>query len=248
MAKETKKIMDRGEKPKLRRRRLGEELTAQLRKHIIDKGLKPGDPLLTEQEMVERFGVSRSVVREATKTLDFLGIIDAVPRRGMVLDNFDFDRVSEYFGFHFALSDYPNEKLLKARAVIETGALFYTMEEMRKNPKLYPQLRELAEAAPKTDRITASYIEYDIAFHRGLVDASDVTPLASFCDLLQAFFHKFRDRTASGDSRGGKEGHCQIVEALHMGNLDAAINLLRKHLSWYVESKNVGGRSPDRES
>ena len=93
--------------PRLRRKRLSEELTAQLRKHIIDQGLKPGDPLLTEQEMVERFGVSRSVVREATKALDFLGIIDAVPRRGMILDTFDFDRVSEYFGFHFALSDYP---------------------------------------------------------------------------------------------------------------------------------------------
>ena len=115
------------------------------------QGLKPGDPLLTEQEMVERFGVSRSVVREATKALDFLGIINAVPRRGMVLDDFDFDRVSEYFGFHFALSDYPREKLLKARVVIETGALFYTMEEMKKNPALYPQLRRLAEAAPKTE-------------------------------------------------------------------------------------------------
>jgi len=41
-----------------------------------------------------------------------LGIIAAAPRRGMVLDQFDFGRVSEYFGFHFALSDYPKEKLL----------------------------------------------------------------------------------------------------------------------------------------
>ena len=81
--------------------------------HYSRKGLKPGDPLLTEQEMMEKFGVSRSVVREATKALDFLGIIEAVPSRGMVLDNFDFDRVSEYFGFHFALSDYPREQLYR---------------------------------------------------------------------------------------------------------------------------------------
>ncbi len=66
-------------KPKLRRRRLGEELTAQLCQHIIDEGLKPGDALLTEQQMAKRFGVSHSVVREATKTLDFLGIIAAAP-------------------------------------------------------------------------------------------------------------------------------------------------------------------------
>ena len=211
---------------KLRRKRLSEELTAQLRKHIIDNGLKPGDPLLTEQKMAEQFGVSRTVVREAAKVLDFLGIIGATPRRGMVLESFDFDRVSEYLGFHFALSDYPKDKLLKARLVIETGALYYTMQAMKKTPELYSQLRELVGAAPDSDMADDRWIQYDITFHRGLVNASNVTPLASFCDLLEAFFHKFRDRTARGDRHGGWEAHCRIVEALHEENLDDAVDLL----------------------
>jgi GntR family transcriptional regulator, transcriptional repressor for pyruvate dehydrogenase complex len=220
---------------KLRRRRLSEELTAQLRKHIIDNGLKPGDPLLTEQEMVERFGVSRTVVREATKALDFLGILGSAPRRGMTLDEFDFDRVSEYFGFHFALSDYPREKLFKARMVIETGALFYTHEAMQKDPDVYPRLRQLAEAFPTTENAADQrWIEYDIAFHRGLVDASDISPLASFCDLLQAFFREFRP-TLSG-FRTGQEMHLQIVEALHEGKLDTATELVQNHVRCYEAS------------
>jgi len=223
---------------KLRRKRLSEELTVQLRKYIIEHGLKPGDALLTEQEMVERFGVSRSVVREATKALDFLGIIDAAPRRGTVLDDFNFDRVSEYFGFHFALSDYPGEKLLKARVVIETGSLFYTMEAMKKDPAIYTRLRTLAESAPETDRVNDRFIEYDIAFHRALVDASDITPLASFCDLLQAFFYKFRDRMLeAGDVRGGRDAHCRLVEYLRDGNLTAAIDMMRRHASWCEAEK-----------
>ncbi len=222
---------------KLRRRRLSEELTAQLRKHIIEHGLKPGDPLLTEQEMVERFGVSRSVVREATKALDFLGIIDAVPRRGMILDQFDFGRVSEYFGFHFALSDFPKEKLLKARAVVETGALYYVMEAMQKNPRVCPRLQTLADAAPDTDRADDRWIEYDIAFHRGLVEATEITPLASFCDLLQAFFHKFR--AAMSNFRAGKELHCRIVAALQAGELEKAISLLRDHLKCYQSAEEI---------
>jgi GntR family transcriptional regulator, transcriptional repressor for pyruvate dehydrogenase complex len=228
---------------KLRRKRLSEELTAQLRKHIIDHGLKPGDPLLTEQEMVERFGVSRSVVREATKALDFLGIIEAVPRRGMVLDNFDFARVSEYFGFHFALSDYPKEKLLKARVVIETGALYYAMEAMKKDPAVYHRLRTLAEAAPDTPHAAdARWIDYDIAFHHGLVEATDITPLASFCDLLQAFFHKYRE--AMGGFRGNRAGHCAIVEALWKEDLDTACKLLRDHMRCYEENDAAAGNRP----
>ena len=217
---------------KIRRKRLSEELTARLRKYIIDHDLKPGDPLLTEQQMTERFGVSHTVVREATKTLDFLGIIDAAPRRGMVLNEFDFNRVREYFGFHFALSDYPNENLLKSRIVVETGALFYTMEAMHKNPALHSHLRKLAEAAPDTaDAADERWVEYDIAFHRGLIDASGLAPLASFCDLLQAFFHKFRP--AMGGVPGDSETHCRIVEELRAGHLEAATELLRHHLRFY---------------
>jgi GntR family transcriptional regulator, transcriptional repressor for pyruvate dehydrogenase complex len=219
---------------KLRRKRLSEELTAQLRKHIIDKGLKPGDPLLTEQEMMQQFGVSRSVVREATKALDFLGIISAVPSRGMVLDDFDFNCVSEYFGFHFALSDYPKSHLLKARLVVETGSLYYVMEEMRKKPELYSALKKLAEEGPVTnDSSREDWIEHDIAFHRALVGASGIAPLASFCDLLQAFFHKFRGRLQG--LPGGKPTHIEIVECLRAGKLDKAIDLLRGHVRHYAE-------------
>lgn len=219
-------------KPKLRRRRLSEQLTAQLRQHILQKGLKPGDPLLTEQEMMAEFGVSRSVVREATKALDFLGIIDAVPSRGMVLDSFDFDRVSEYFGFHFAMSGYPMEQLFMARMVMETGALYYTMEAMKRNVSLYGDLRQLAEAAPETEDADA-WIEYDMAFHRRLVEASGIAPLASFSDLLQAFFQQ--SRTVLKVSRDVRDAHLKIVETLRMGKLDTATNLLRSHTHWRNE-------------
>jgi GntR family transcriptional regulator, transcriptional repressor for pyruvate dehydrogenase complex len=226
-------LMPEVPKHRIRRKRLSEQLTAQLLKYITDHGLKPGDPLPTENEMVEQFGVSHTVVREATKALDFLGIIAVAPRRGMVLDEFSFDRVGEYFGFHFALCDYPKEKLLASRAVIEMGSLPYTMKAMKKDPDLYVRLRTLSEAGPDMEGANDAWIEHDIAFHRALVEASGLAPLASVCDLLQAFFHKFR---TSMNARLGREGHCQIVEALHREDLDAAVSLLRHHLRGYEGS------------
>jgi len=218
-------------KPKLRRKRLSEQLTVQLRDHIVEKGLKPGDPLLTEQEMMQEFGVSRSVVREATKALDFLGIIEAVPSRGMVLDSFNFDRVSEYFGFHLALSNYPWAQLFQARMVIETGSLFYTMQAMKKNPALYERLLASAQAAPANEDI-AQWTQYDIDFHRGLVEASGIAPLASFSDLLQAFFRE--SRPFLGFSTESKDFHIQIIEALHAEKLDVAADIMRNHTRWQI--------------
>ena len=229
--------MSPGPLAKIHRRRLSEELTAQLREHITDKGLKPGDSLLTEQEMMAHFGVSRSVVREATKALDFLGIIDAVPSRGMILDEFDFDRASEYFGFHFALSNYPKEQLLRVRVVIETGSLFYVAEAMKKDPGVYAALRRCAEEGPAADKSADEpWIDYDIAFHRALVGASGIAPLASFCDLLEAFFQKIRGTMPSNPRV--TDMHVEIVEALRMEKLATAIDLLRSHFRCYEESEN----------
>jgi GntR family transcriptional regulator, transcriptional repressor for pyruvate dehydrogenase complex len=223
--------MTAGSQHKIRRKRLSEELTTQLRKYIIDHNLKPGDPLPTENEMVERFGVSHTVVREATKALDFLGIIDAAPRRGMIVDEFSFQRVSEYFGFHFALCDYPKEELLGSREVIEIGALPYTMKAMKKDATLYPRLRDLAASGPDGTLADDRWVAYDIAYHRALVEASGLRPLAAMCDLLQAFFHKFREYMS--DVAQGKEMHCKIVESLHDGNLDSAVSMLRGHMGAY---------------
>jgi DNA-binding FadR family transcriptional regulator len=220
---------------KIQRMRLSEELTSRIRKHILDQGLKPGDRLPTEIQMAERFGVSRTVVREATKMLGFLGIIKAVPFQGMILDNFDFNRVGEYLGFHFALSDYPADELLKAREVIETGALRHVMEAMAKDSEVYVRLRKLAESYPKTDEAADQrWLDYEIAFHRGIVNASNIGPLASFCELLETFFHKVR-AALHGVPPTGHQQHLQLVETLHSGDLHAATDLLHSHVTGWDE-------------
>ena len=215
---------------KIRRKRLSEQLTAQLRKYIVDHDLKPGDPLLTEQQMVERFGVSHTVVREATKALDFLGIIDAAPRRGMVLDEFDFDRVSEYFGFHFALSDYPKQKLLKARAVIETGALFYTMEAMKEDPALYPQLRKLAEALPTRTTLMVGGLSTTSPFIGGWLTPATFLRWRRFAICSRRSFTSFaRTWATSGKAEKAIAG----LWRRSGGRSGSGHEVARNHLSFY---------------
>jgi DNA-binding FadR family transcriptional regulator len=50
--------------------------------YIVDASLKPGDRLPTETELAARFGVSRLSLREATKALELLGIVEARPGKG----------------------------------------------------------------------------------------------------------------------------------------------------------------------
>ena len=59
------------------RSKLRDVVTTRLKSYIVNENLKPGDRLPTETELANRFGVSRLSLREATKSLEFLGILEA---------------------------------------------------------------------------------------------------------------------------------------------------------------------------
>jgi len=216
----------------VRRKNLSEQVAARIKGLIVDNSLKPGDRLPTEQEMADRFGVSRVSVREATKALSFLGIIRAAPRRGLTVGEIDMGRVTEYLGFHFALSSYPKAELLQTRVVIESGALPYIMQAMAEDSGRYDQLRaittELADARDLEQRIRA-----DIAFHRALLEASGLGPLLVFNDLLQLFFNRFRESFLEAEWATAVEHHVRIIDALRDGKLDAARDTMHEHLKHY---------------
>ena len=51
------------------------QIRDQLRDRILNGGLKPGDRLPQERDLIEQFGVSKGTIREALKALDAQGII-----------------------------------------------------------------------------------------------------------------------------------------------------------------------------
>lgn len=61
---------------KLTKRNHYEEITAQIKRMIVDGELKVGDKLPSTKEMSERFGVGRSTTREALSALKAMGLID----------------------------------------------------------------------------------------------------------------------------------------------------------------------------
>lgn len=63
----------------------------EVRSYIIRNNLKPGDLLPTEQNMCQMLGVSRNVLREATKSMELMGMIQSLPGRGTMIKEFNLD-------------------------------------------------------------------------------------------------------------------------------------------------------------
>ena len=126
---------------RIKRQNLNAIVAERIKQYILDNGLKMGDRLPTEQELADRFGVSRVSLRETTKALGFLGIIEASPRRGLAIGRVDMSRITDYLGFYLAISDFPLSQLLDTRIVIETGALPHVMQQMTNDPRSTSGLR-----------------------------------------------------------------------------------------------------------
>ena len=234
----------------VRRANLRDIVADRLRAYITDGGLKPGDRLPTETAFAEKFEVSRLSLREATKALEFLGIIESKAGVGLTVGHVSVERMTAHLGFHPDLHDASPTHLVEARVVVETGVLPYIVDRMREDPachesldRINGELREVHDS----DR----WIELDIAFHHQLVEASGLAPLLAFNDLLASFFRRFRESVTHGESKAGtlsrqwKSGirdHQRVIDALRDGRPEAARKVLITHIRSNL--KNLGISRP----
>ena len=213
----------------IERSKLRDVVLSRLRKYIVDESLQPGDRLPTETELATRFGVSRLSLREATKSLELLGIVQAKPGRGLTIGHVNMDRVTEYLGFHPALQNVAPDVLIDTRLVIETGVLTHVAQRMSRDPAIYEKLdginRELRQA-----RTVQRWVESDMAFHRELISASGLFPLMAFSDVLDVFFQRFRESIKKAEWAKGIDGHQFIIDALRQGRVEESEACLRVHI------------------
>jgi DNA-binding FadR family transcriptional regulator len=143
-------------------------------------------------------------------------------------------RVTEYLGFHIALSDYPKIQLLHTRVVIETGALSHVAARMSQDPRLYERLAVMTSELRRT-RQSQERIDADIAFHRALLEGSGVEPLVAFNDLLQIFFNRFRESLLDAQWEEGIEQHQVIIDSLRQGRVHFAQDTLQRHIEYHKD-------------
>jgi GntR family transcriptional repressor for pyruvate dehydrogenase complex len=218
----------------LRRPKVRDQASEQIKQFIVQGNLAPGDRLPTENQLAETFGISRLTVREATKALEFLGIVESKTGVGLTVGRIDMDRVTEHLGFHAGLLDADPQQLIDSRVVLETGVLPHVARRMAIDESIETHLRDLVDQF-RSARDLKTWIALDIQFHRSLVAASGLQPLVAFGELLHVFFQRFRESVKKAEWKVGIESHQRIVDHLAEGRVEAAAAELRKHIESHRE-------------
>jgi len=218
----------------LPRQHLRDQIAQQIKALIAAEQLVPGDRLPTESELAQRFGVSRPSLREATKSLEFLGILQSKTGVGLTVGHFDIGRMTDHLGFHPALQAADAQQLIDSRVVVETGVLPFVSQRIQQNPEIAEALQKVVHQLRDAKTLEAK-IDLDIEFHRKLLEASGLSPLIAFGDLLQIFFLRFRESVRAVEWTKAVAGHQHLLDLLKAGRVAKATEELKAHIESHRE-------------
>ncbi len=106
------------------RNKFAHTLIYRIRHDIRRQGLAAGDRLGSETDLIRNYDVSRSILREALRILELIGITESRtgPYGGVFVDRADPDNTVEAAGQFLEQSDLPYEQIYEVRLELDTFA------------------------------------------------------------------------------------------------------------------------------
>lgn len=201
-------------------------------KERILTGVYPGGDLLSEGEVAEAVGVSRTPVREAFLLLEAEGLMRLYPKRGALIVPVSPDEI---------------EDVMDTRLLVERHAAARVAE---RPPAGFGEDVEAILAAQRAALDAgdqAAFVEADRDFHRTIVEAAGNAILARLYDQLRDRLRRMSATAIARDPAVAEvflSEHRAIADALGRGDGDGAGVLLARHLEG-ARGALQGGQLPD---
>ena len=189
-----------------------------VKERLLD-GTFPGGALLSENELSQQLGLSRTPVRQAFVQLEAEGLLELYPKRGALVVPVAASEIEDVFEARLLVEEHC------ARRAANAGVRLVADLE----PLIAEQELAVARGAPGM----AAFARADRHFHRAIVHAAGNAILTRLYDALRD--RQQRIATVSlarnpGDAQRFVTQHRGIVEALGRGDAAAAADLVAAHL------------------
>ncbi|MFE0420926.1 GntR family transcriptional regulator [Streptomyces sp. NPDC058953] len=196
-----------------------ERVYVHVKQGVLDRRYE-GGTLLTEGELADAVGVSRTPVREALLKLEVEGLIKLYPKKGALVLAVSAQEIADVVETRLLVEEHAARK-----AVPASPQLIARLEELLEQQKRQCEAGDLAAVAV-TDR----------NFHLEIVRSGGNAILSRLYEQLRdrqlrmgvAVMHAHPDRIAKNVVE-----HGEILEALRAGDPDAAAAVIHRHVGWF---------------
>jgi len=214
-------------------RTLTERVAENLVAFILEEGLQHGQMLPSSADLAERYGVSRTVVREAIADLAGRGIV----RRGQGRETLVVSPGQEQLGgllIYRTLRDgVSSEEVQEARRAIES--ITSGLAAARRTPEQLEKLEKALEAM-RTAANDTEFHDADVSFHNILAQASQNRLILLIFEGIEALVREVRLRATIGRRMRGESfdsviaAHAAICEAVERRDPRQAETAMLVHL------------------
>lgn len=215
--------------------RLTERVADHIEAVIAENGLSAGMKLPGERVLCERFGVSRTVLREAVRILEQRGAVEVMPARGIFVTEGGPQRAISIISNHLKRESLSFEELVEGRRFLEVHA--GRLAAVRKTPEQLALLRDNVNAMRDAIDAPEAFMEEDLRFHQYMSEAAGnrlyVLWLQPIMDnLLMTRQNVIMVRAVRERILALHEAIFRAVEASDAEQVGVAVN---RHLDQFVE-------------
>lgn len=219
---------------------LSSQLVDVLVQQIRDEGLSPGAHLGTELQLAEKYGISRTVVREAIGALRGLGVVTSRQGSGVFVAEADIRSILTKVFTHTAANDKGWCELARFRVVMELGSLLLavenaTSEQIARIKSLAAEMRDMVENFEGDPfALRHAFVEKDLAFHETLLEATGSGFAVQLHQTLVDYFREGEKFLNVPDLRIVKE-HEILAQAVADRDIATAATVMSAHLCPIME-------------
>ncbi len=197
---------------------LREKILETIRESILKGQLKPGEKV-AEPELAERFGISRTPIREAFRQLESEGYLTVIPRKGAVVTALSERAVEEFYAIKSILEGYAAQMAAENMAD----------KDIEKLEAINQRLQELADEGD-----VKTFFRVHNEFHEVFIRAAGNEKLLELINQLMLKFNRFRLASLSlpGRMEISVKEHEKIIKAFKRKDGSQADNLVRKTASF----------------
>ncbi len=209
--------------------RLADQVTSQLKESIFLGQYQPGQRMPTEQGLVEAFGVSRVIVREAVRNLEMAGLIEIKrgPKGGAFVLPMKHDAVSQVMRDALKMGNGSVEDIMEVRLDVEP--IVAGLAALRATGEDVAMLTEALQRMPQAPG--DEYVAWNVNFHRLLARSSHNPVYDILVNILMDFTERLILKIKPSERIiHDTTSHPALLERVRLGDSEGAQKKMRSHL------------------
>jgi GntR family transcriptional regulator, transcriptional repressor for pyruvate dehydrogenase complex len=227
-------------------KRISDQVFDQIRELIFRGKLKPGEKMMTERELAQAMGVSRTTIRDAIQRLATMGLITQKQGQGTFVKEYE-DNLQSPLMQAIKAQNISMDNLLEVRMGLECNAA--SLAALRADESDIVSMSQSVEEMQQEVKSGRLGTQADTSFHMAIAYAAKnplhILIMRNFYDYLH---HNIRENLESlyaipENTRIIMKQHEEILKAIKERNPDNAYAAMKTHIRFVMDFFNEKSQS-----